>query len=188
MAHLGNTFDPGAVEADERQGLEPMPAGDYNVHIVDSVMKETKSGGDMLALTLEVIDGPYEGRKVFDNLNIRNANPVAQSIAHQTLKAICDACGTGPIEDSETLHHRPMVAVLKIEADKTGQYDPRNAVKRYKARGGAAPAGKAAPQRVAAPPQRAASGSQRATPGGAAPRPWAANRPAAPDLDDNIPF
>lgn len=180
MAHLGNTFDPGAVEADERQGFEPMPAGDYNVQIIDSVMKETKSGGDMLALTLEVIEGPYEGRKVFDNLNIRNANPTAQSIAHQTLKAICDACGTGPIEDSEMLHHRPMVAVLKIETDKSGQYDPRNAVKRYKARGGAAPAGKAAP-RPAAPAARAAAPAAA----GGTPRPWG-KRPV--ENGDNIPF
>lgn len=181
MAHLGNTFDPGAVEADERTTPAPMPPGEYDVHIIDSVMKETSKGGDMLALTLEVITGPYEGRKVFDNLNIRNANPVAQSIAHQTLKAICDACGTGPIEDSETLHHRPMVAVLKIEEDKTGQYDPRNAVKRYKARGGAAPAGKAQPSARPAQAPRAAAPAAA----GGTPRPWG-KRPV--ENPDNIPF
>jgi Protein of unknown function (DUF669) len=184
MASLGATFDPNDVPQDERS-FEPLPAGDYNCQITDSEIVETRTGGEMLKLTLEVIDGPYANRKVWDNLNIRNSNATAQSIAHRTLADLCAACGLGPIADSEELHFKPFVAVLKIEPERTvgdRTYDARNGVKRYKARGGQPPVGKAAAQPAARP------APQAARPAAAAPsRPWAKrSQPAA--TDDNIPF
>lgn len=186
MASLGTTFDPNEVPQDERS-FEPLPVGDYNCQITDSEIIATRTGGEMLKLTIEVIDGPYANRKIWDNLNIRNSNPTAQSIAHRTLADLCAACGTGPIADSEDLHFKPFVAVLKIEPERTvgdRTYDARNGVKRYKARGGQPPMGKApaqAPQRQAVP--------QAARPSAAAPsRPWAARGQAAAPQDDNIPF
>lgn len=189
MAFLGNTFDPSEAPQDDRS-FEPMPAGDYVVQIVDSEIVQTSKGGDMLKLTMEVIEGPFSDppRKVWDNLNIRNANATAQGIAHRTLADICAACGIGPIQDSDDLHFKPIVATLKIEPERTvgdKTYDARNGVKRYKARNGAAgaPAGKAPAQRAAAPASQAVRGATGS-------RPW--NNPqgaaAARDMDDNIPF
>jgi hypothetical protein len=188
MAFLGNTFDPSEVPQDDRS-FEPMPAGDYNVQIVESEVVSTKTGGEMLKLTLEVLDGQYANRKVWDNLNIRNANATAQGIAHRTLADICSACGIGPIQDSDDLHFKPIVATLKIEPERTvgdKTYDARNGVKRYKARNGAAgaPDGKAPAQRATAPAAQAARGATGA-------RPW--NNPqgaaaARADMDDDIPF
>jgi hypothetical protein len=185
MASLGGTFDPNEIPQDERS-FEPMPAGDYPCQIVDSEIVTTKSGGEMLKLTLEVTDGQYANRKVWDNLNIRNANAQAQQIAHRALADLCAACGLGPISDSEELHFRPFIAALKIEQDKSGQYEPRNAVKRYKARGGQPPASKAPVQQQARP---AAQPVARAT-GGTGGRPWNNRRQEAAmaDLDDDIPF
>ncbi|KAB1068883.1 DUF669 domain-containing protein [Methylobacterium planeticum] len=178
MAYLGNTFDPNEVPEDERS-FEPMPEGDYNVQIVESEIAPTKSGGDMLKLTLEVIDGQFANRKVWDNLNIRNSNAVAQGIAQRALADICAATNTGPITDSEELHFKPFVATLKIEPSRTvgdRTYDARNGVKRYKARGGQPPAGKSAPaQRTAAASLPPAQRSARPWGNGAA----GAARPAA---------
>lgn len=186
MASLGATFDPNTVPQDERS-FEPMPAGDYNCQITESEIVETRTGGEMLKLTIEVIDGPYANRKVWDNLNIRNNNPTAQSIAHRTLADLCAACGAGAIADSEELHFKPFVANIKIEPERTDAasgkaYDARNGVKRYKARGGQPPVGKAPAQPAARPV------AQAARPASSAPsRPWA-NRSQPAATDDNIPF
>ncbi|KIU33266.1 hypothetical protein SR39_13555 [Methylobacterium radiotolerans] len=184
MASLGTTFNPNDVPQDERS-FEPIPQGDYNCQITESEIVETRTGGEMLKLTLEVIDGPYANRKIWDNLNIRNNNPTAQSIAHRTLADLCAACGAGAIADSEELHFKPFVAAIKIEPERTvgdRTYDARNGVKRYKARGGQPPVGKAPAQPAARP------APQAARPAAAAPsRPWTnRNQPAA--TDDNIPF
>lgn len=191
MAYLGNTFDPSEVPEDDRN-FEPMPEGDYNVQIIESEIVATAKGGDMLKLTLEVIGGPFENRKVWDNLNIRNANPQAQSIAHRALADICAAVGAGPITDSEDLHFKPLVATLKIEPSRTvgdKTYDARNGVKRYKPRSGAgaAQAGRPASQ------QRQASPAAQAGRGATGSRPWnngGARSEAArtQPMDDNIPF
>ena len=171
MANLGNTFDPTEVPEDERS-FEPMPEGDYVCQIVESDVVQTAKGGDMLKLTLEVVEGPFSNRKVWDQLNIRNANPQAQSIAHRALADICTAVGVGAITDSEELHFKPFVAQLKIEPARTVNdktYDARNGVKKYKARGSQAPAqGRAAPARPA-PAAQAARGATGARPWNAKP-------------------
>ena len=184
MADLGMHFNPSDVPEDEKGSFDPMPAGDYHAQIIESEIKPTKSGGDMLRLTLEIIDGPFANRKVWDNLNIRNNNATAQSIAQRALADICAATNTGALTDSEDLHFKTLVVTLKIEPARDG-YDARNAVKRYKGRGGQPPVGKA--QTQAARPQQAA---QPARSGGGGSKPW--DRPsqsAARSVPlDEVPF
>lgn len=143
MADLGQVFDPAEVPEDNRS-FDPLPTGDYLCQILESDVVKTKAGdGEILKLTLEVVDGPYEQRRIFENLNIRNPNPNAQAIAQRALADLCQACGLGVIRDSEELHFKPFLAKVTIETDKTGQYEPKNRVRRYKPARGAPPAGKA---------------------------------------------
>ena len=51
-----------------------VPAGQYTAQITNHEWKETKKGGHLLALTLEITGPSHEGRKVFDNLNLDNDN------------------------------------------------------------------------------------------------------------------
>ncbi len=75
MAQLN--FD--ARQVDPQQSFEPIPAGWYNMMIVESEMKPTSNGqGAYLQLSLKVVDGQYAGRPVFDRLNLQNQNPVAR--------------------------------------------------------------------------------------------------------------
>ena len=86
-------FDP--VESDfAPRTFEPLPRGDYTAMITDSVVKTTKAGnGELIALTIEIIDGSYSGRKIWDNLNVKNLNPTAQNIAQASLTKYFRSCG-----------------------------------------------------------------------------------------------
>jgi hypothetical protein len=135
MAELGS-FNPDAV-TDDREILE---AGNYTAQIIESSLAETKSGGQMLKLTWEIIDGPKAKRRVWDNLNIINSNPDAQAIAERSLKRICAAVGhTGVLSNSEALHFKPAEITVAIQPAK-GEYGEQNTVKGYKAVGAAGPA------------------------------------------------
>lgn len=131
MADLGNPFDANSVEP--RESFDPLPAGEYQVHVVESEMKPTKAGtGRYLQLTLEVVDGEFTGRKVWDRLNLENPNQTAVDIAQRTLSQICRACGVMNVRDSEQLHYRRMTAKLKLRAA-TAEHDASNDVSRYEA-------------------------------------------------------
>jgi hypothetical protein len=165
MAELNMDFNPTEVPEDDRS-FEPLPAGEYTMQVIESELKDTKSGtGQQLVLTLEVIEGAHSNRRVWDRLNIRNQNVDAQRIAQRALADLCLAVGINSLKNSEDLHFKPFVGSVKIREDKTGQYGPQNTV-RYKARGGGAPrvaAPSTAPQQSTGKPATGAKPWQRAT-------------------------
>lgn len=62
------------VDPDDRPDYEAMPEGHYLVKVIDNEIEEpgpsSKSGADMLALTLEVVQPrEFSGRKVWDRLS-----------------------------------------------------------------------------------------------------------------------
>lgn len=164
MAQLGEHFDPGAVEP--RDNFDPIPAGNYVAEIIESDVVNTKSGsGQMVKLTWKITEGEYENRRIWDQINFRNANEVAQRIGQQSLAELCAACGIrGPLDDTEHLHGVPVRLRVKIGKAQDG-YEARNEISRYApydeasapapARPAAAPARQAAP---AAAPVKAAAG------------------------------
>jgi uncharacterized protein DUF669 len=130
MANIGS-FNP--LTTEPGKPFEPVPTGWYNVQIVESDTKPTKLGtGHYLELVLEIIDGQYHGRKVWDRLNLDNPNAMAKEIAYRTLSAICHATNVlHQISDSAELHGKPLMArVVKRAA--TDEYDESNDVKGYK--------------------------------------------------------
>lgn len=114
------------------QAFEVIPAGWYNVRITESSTKPTNDGkGSYLALTLSVIDGQFANRKLFDRLNLNNANPKAVEIAYQTLSAICHATSVIQVQDSSQLHGVPMQAKVKIRPAE-GKYEESNEISGYR--------------------------------------------------------
>ena len=161
MASLGKTFKPDEVEADE---FEPIPAGDYLVQVSESEMVPTKNGnGQMLKLTYEILSGPYEGRKLWDRLNIINTNTDAQRIAWQQLKKLCEALGIDAMNDSEVLHFKPVTATIAIRPAK-GEYGPQNVLRKF------TPVGEMG-QKDARPKEKPAASSPPPSKG-AGKRPW----------------
>jgi Protein of unknown function (DUF669) len=124
MAKLGTTFDASSV--DPTMPFEVLPPGRYLVQIVASEMRPTKDGaGQYLWLEVDVHEGDYQGRKLFDRLNLVNPNPTAVEIAQRTLSAICHATGKMQVQDSDELHLIPMMVDVKVQPPKNG-YDASN--------------------------------------------------------------
>lgn len=90
MASLGQTFDASAVEPSNNYDV--LPPGKYLTQVIASEMRATKDGlGQYLYLELDVLEGQYAGRKLFDRLNLVNANPDAVEIAKKTLSQYASA-------------------------------------------------------------------------------------------------
>ena len=169
MADLGEHFDPQAVPERENN-FEPIPAGLYEVHITESDVVDLKSGnGRSLVLTFEIVSGPYQGRKLWDRLNIQHNSQEAQAIAQRALADLFLATATAPSRNSEDLHFKPLIARVAIDA-KDPAYAPKNVIKADKPRNGAPPAAK-----PASPAARSC-----AAPGRFAPRRKGPRTPALP--------
>jgi hypothetical protein len=151
LSQLG--FDPEAV--DPTPSYEPIPAGWYVGMIVDSEMRETRTGGAQLVLRIDITDGDYTGRAVFERLNLINSNPAAVEIAQRTLASICRAVGV-MARDSEELHDRPLRVKVAIRPAE-GQYEASNVPKAYEPIKSAAPGATPAPAATPKPNARPAA-------------------------------
>lgn len=119
-----------AAEVKDDNKFDLLPAGDYLMQVTESKIEATKAGtGKMLVLTLEILDGQYAGRKLWDRLNIENPNPKAEEISLISLKHLCESCGKPGVNDSEELHLTPFKAKVGIRKDKTGQYSDQNSIR-----------------------------------------------------------
>ena len=136
MAHFN--FDASQVAPQTPSG--PIPAGTYLAHITESDVQPLKSGkGTGLKLTFEVIDGPHKGRRVWENLNIQHENEDTQRIAQSQLSALCHAVNVIKLQDTASLHHKP-VTIKVVVREAQGQYQASNNIKGYESAGGARPA------------------------------------------------
>jgi hypothetical protein len=178
-------FDPSKVEP--AQPFDTIPPGDYVAQIVKSDMEDTTTGGRMLVLEFDVLEGEFANRKLWARLNLVNSSAQAVQIAQRELSAICHAINSPPISDSEALHFQPMIITVKVQPggrnERTGkEFGPKNEIKGYKAVAGgtrtAAPARQTSAQ--PAPAGQTAPAAQTAQGAGAAPAgpAWRRNRPA----------
>lgn len=157
MADLG--IDYNAEQYEPLKSYEPIPANEYEAVIVESERKPTSAGtGERLSLTWLIISGEYEGRKVFDGLNLRNPNPKAVEISMRQLSAICHATGKLQIKDSAELHDTPCrikVGVIPAGPDDKGVHrEAKNEVKGYSPLQASGQPPMARPNPVAAPAAR----------------------------------
>lgn len=137
MAQLGGTFD--ATQVAPNQPFEVLPPGKYKVQVTDSDMRPTKDGtGQYLWLEMEILDGEYQGRKMWDRLNLVNQNQQAVEIAQRSLSALCHATGKLHVSDSQEIHFIPVIATVKVRPAK-GDYDASNEIRGYEAAGNVTP-------------------------------------------------
>lgn len=138
MASLDGGFDASGIEPAKPQG-EIVPPGKYTVAMVRSTRKPTTTGGELLELEFDVIEGEFKGRKLWDRLNLWNSNPQAAEIANRTLSAICYAVAVLQVSNTEQLHYKPMLVTVRNTVagpDKKGvQRESKNEIKGYEKAG-----------------------------------------------------
>lgn len=157
MASLN--FDASGIDTTSQ--FDAIPAGDYEAMVTDSTMKSTKDGtGQYLELTIEIQSGQFQGRRLWDRLNLSNRNPKAVEIAQKQLAQLCHATGVLQVQDSQQLHNRPIV--MKVAVKNDPERGPSNEIKGYKSKGTTQQAAPFQAPRAAAPAAPAA-----------APLPWA---------------
>jgi len=119
------------VNKDElEEVVEPVPAGDYIVVIIDSEYKENKSGtGNLLSLKYQIVDGHFKGRILFNNLNLEHVNKQAQEIARRSLNSIGVATGIEEIQDSAQLHNIPMMVSVSVKD--SPDFGKQNSIKKH---------------------------------------------------------
>ena len=160
MAIFAQTFDANSVEP---SNFDVFPAGKYLAQIVSSEMRPTKDGrGQYLFLELDILEGQFAGRKLFDRLNLVNDNPDTVDIATRTLSSICRATGQMQVKDSEQLHLIPLIADVRVRPPK-GQYGESNSI-RYLPRNAAAAPATRAPVAYASAPAPATAPSPQPQP------------------------
>lgn len=194
---FGFTLDINEIEAAAPPSFDrsPIPPGPYTAHVIASEVKDTRAGtGKYVALTWEILDGQHAGRRIFQNCNIINPNPTAESIGRRVLKAIATAANVERVEKSSLLHNIPMNVKVKVRPsgpDRQGIHrEAQNEMDEagFSAIQRRAPARPTpAPQRPAMAPQRPAMPPQRpAAPAGARPvtPPWMAQKAAPAEASD----
>lgn len=175
MVNLAGSYDETAAPGGD---FDPIPAGEYIAEIIDSAVDDISRRDDKgrcLKLTWRVKDGEFDGRLIWQRLNLwaENMNNLdkVRSIAEQQFAGIRHATGKVHVKDSEELHYIPCLIRVAVQVDKSGQYPPQNEIKSVKAVGGqgpaSAPAPRAAPPRQPAPPANSGASA-----------PWRQKQPA----------
>jgi len=139
MAFLNEEFN--VNELPQGNGnFEPLPAGWYTATISQSELKATKAGnGQYIKLRYDITGPSHQGRVVFGNLNIKNANHKAEEIGRQQLGDIMRAIGLAKVTDTDQLIGGQIA--IKLEVKEDAQYGASNEVKGFKSvSGSVAPA------------------------------------------------
>ncbi len=131
MAQLKRDFDAEQVPAADP--FELIPDNVIVTVVLDKSEMVTTKGGDGSYLKCEfiVIDGPYENKHLWLNLNLDNPSEKAVAIAERQLSALCHATGKLKVSDSDELHGIPVLAKVGIEPARDG-YEAKNKIKDFK--------------------------------------------------------
>lgn len=185
-----NAYNPAEHDSfQEGFGIIEEP-GPHQVQIIEDNEETTKDGhAVMSALTLEITEGEYKGRKIWERVMVEHDDLATDKtkkgvrMGLQKLRDFCDAIGhTDLLENTEQLMYRPFLAMVEVEPAK-GEYKAKNKLGKLFPLGGAQPpADKPAVQQSAKqtprPAAAAGAGKPASAPDAGGPvRPW--NRPGA---------
>jgi len=106
-----------------------IPKGEYLVQIDETEEKISNAGHKYLNIKLQVIDGQYKNRILWDIVNLWHPKENVKDIAQQTMASICRATNTLKPSTSEELHHKPLRVSVSLEFD--SQYGDQNRIKSY---------------------------------------------------------
>lgn len=131
MALLNTTFNPAEQNDIYKQDFDLLPAGNYNVIITNTEEKVTRDGtGTRLVIEMEVQSGEFQGRKIWDSINIQNQNDKTVAAGQRKIKQIMFCLDMVQVKDSSEFHFKPLIAVVEIRKSRN-EYPDSNGVKRF---------------------------------------------------------
>lgn len=152
LADLYENYDPDSIDTSTRgERPAPMPDGDYLMQAIEAELTE-KNGNVGLKLTFDVIEGEYEGRKVWEYMNIQHSNPTAQRLGQQAYTELWrDALRIKLPKSTEELLFKPLIGRVVTQPAK-GEYAASNKIAKFLPAGGvSASVSRPAASRPAAP-------------------------------------
>jgi hypothetical protein len=127
---LGETYS--AAELQPSQSYDLLPAGWYTCIITEAELKPTKAGtGEYIKVRYDITGPSGQGRVVFGNFNIKNANPKAEEIGRQQLGDLMRALGLSAVHDTDQLINGHLSIKVDIRPA-SGEYNAQNEVKGWK--------------------------------------------------------
>lgn len=179
----------GAVDADEKENpstsndFDALPTGPYNVVVQEADKQLSSTGKDMIKIRVQVTDGPYANRVLFNYIVFSQDNPKAMRMTLERLAAF-------GLTREVIAANRPSIsqiadmlvglkAIARVDIQKSGDYAGRNEIKGFKPLDGA-PAPTVAAAAPASQPGVPNIPQPTAQP---APQPAAAPAPSIPTPD-----
>jgi hypothetical protein len=104
----------------------PVPKGIYEVEIHTSDFKETRAGGERLVLGVDIMSGPFAGRRIFSSINSAGYSDGALAFGRKQLAKILKALSIPKISGTEELHDQRLMATIGIEY--SDEYGDKNSV------------------------------------------------------------
>ena len=126
MSRFG--FDLKDYESSGTRDYSPIPKGEYTIKCTEAESKDTKSGGEMIVATFEVVGGQFNGRKIWNNFNINNSSEKAQKIGREQVASWARTCGKPNATSFDELLERKFIASIDIEKGKDGYADKNRVV------------------------------------------------------------
>ena len=132
MSSIFENFDPNAIEP-LKSDFELLPPANYPVRILEATEAETRNGEPGVKIVLEVTDGEYMNRRLWDRCWIGHSSEKFAGQERQRFAALCRAVGWIPTKDSSPseLLGLELVAKVRIEKSRNPQYDDQNKVQDY---------------------------------------------------------
>ena len=87
----------------------PMPPGNYQAQIIQDEEKISKNGDRYVQLTVQISDGQFKGRLLWESLNLWHSNEKPRSIARATFASICKAVGVKSPRDTSAILNKTLV-------------------------------------------------------------------------------
>lgn len=128
MAQLNYTVDNSNMF--ESKGFELLPAGNYKVVIDDSDAYNNDKENTIVKLVFQIIEGQFNGRKLFDYLVVDQPVEEYAKIAQAKLNKICAVINVKEMTDTVVMHNKPLVIRVGIKRDKK-DYTDKNVIYDY---------------------------------------------------------
>jgi hypothetical protein len=109
------------VQASAPRSFEPLPTGTYTAIVSGDKVSNTKAGDAMLTMEYTIIDGEFNNRKVWTNMNIGHSDPAVAGRALGDLKALASACNLAEAQTTAELFDIPFALKLGQKPKKDGE-------------------------------------------------------------------